>query len=229
MDVFYRPHSQRSRRFYSHDSPSHSYSIFTPHSSPSYPFATINQSILRARQLWSLLHPKQPPWSNAFYNAFFNTLWLILNDITIGCAFSSFLDDNDINGLLAHRLEPWLIHSIHHLLHWLDSWPAGLKLNTGLSRFYTHSLALLSHAFSHLVRFVVDHFQLALMAASLFSRLGASFVLALLIDLVSLLTAHITLSYALSRIVYRRTILAARSLFNLFRGNVVEYLIKYPH
>ncbi|KAF8634333.1 hypothetical protein AX15_000990 [Amanita polypyramis BW_CC] len=132
--------------------------------------------------------------------------------------------------MLAHRLEPWLVQSIHDLLHWLDSWPAGLKLNTELSRFYAHSLALLSHAFTHLVHLVAHHFHLILVVVFLISHLGASFALAFLIDFVSFLTAHITLSYALSRMVYRRMILAARSLFNLFRGkryNVLRHRTDY--
>jgi hypothetical protein len=32
-----------------------------------------------------------------------------------------------------------LIKWIQHVLIWLDSWPAGLKLNTELSRFYSHT------------------------------------------------------------------------------------------
>ncbi|KIL60043.1 hypothetical protein M378DRAFT_14411 [Amanita muscaria Koide BX008] len=209
MEVCYHRHSKRSRRFYSDDGPADSPVVDYL---ASYPSATLNQAILRLAQLAALLRGNQP------YNVFFNTLWLILNDISLGLAFSSFLSENDINALLANRLEPCLIHTIHRLLNWLDSWPAGLKLNTELSRFYAHSLALLSHTFTHLVRLLVDHFQLTLTIASIVSHFGASFALAFFIDVVSLLTAHITISYALSRIVYRRTILAVRSLFNLFRG-----------
>ncbi|KAF8738553.1 hypothetical protein AX14_011036 [Amanita brunnescens Koide BX004] len=210
MEVVFRRHARRSRRFYTDDG--RALANLPPHPPLASPSAALNQAALRARQLLALLRRELD------YNAFFNTLWLILNDITLGCALAAFLSENNVNALLAHRLEPFLVHSVHSLLHWLDSWPAGLKLNTELSRLYAHSLALLSHAFSHVVRLVVDHFQLILLVACFISYGGASFALALLIDFVSLLTIHITLSYALSRIVYRRMILAARSLFNLFRG-----------
>lgn len=210
MEVVFRRHARRSRRFYTDDG--RALADLPPHPPLASPSAALNQAALRARQLGALLRRELD------YNAFFNTLWLILNDITLGCAVAAFLNDNDVNALLAHRLESCLVHSIHGLLHWLDSWPAGLKLNTELSRLYAHSLALLSHAFSHVVRLVVDHFQLILLVACFISYGGASFALALLIDFVSLLTMHITLSYALSRIVYRRMLLAVRSLFNLFRG-----------
>jgi len=219
MNVAFRRHSRRSRRFYTDDG--RALLVLPPHAGLASPSATLNQAVLRARQLITLLRRELD------YNAFFNTLWLILNDVTIGFAVASFLNENDVNALLAHRLEPWLVHSIHDYLHWLDSWPAGLKLNTELSRLYAHSLALLSHAFSHFVRLVVFHFQFILLAASFTSYFGASFALALLIDFVSLLTVHITLSYAISRIVYRRMILAARSLFNLFRGKYLDHDTTY--
>ncbi|KAF8346455.1 N-acetylglucosaminyl transferase component-domain-containing protein [Amanita rubescens] len=222
MNVTFRRHSRRSRRFYTDDG--RALLVLPPHTGLASPSAALNQAALRARQLIALLRRELD------YNAFFNTLWLILNDVTIGFAVASFLNENDVNALLAHRLEPWLVHNIHDYLHWLDSWPAGLKLNTELSRLYAHSLALLSHAFSHLVRLVVVHFQFILLVASFTSYIGASFALALLIDFVSLLTVHITLSYAISRIVYRRMILAARSLFNLFRGkryNVLRHRTDY--
>ncbi|KAF8639304.1 hypothetical protein AX17_001585 [Amanita inopinata Kibby_2008] len=230
MDVHVVRHSQRSRRFYAYNGRA-SYALFAAADSanrgpPSLArlSATLAQVILRANQVWELVRARQP------YNAFFNTLWLILNDVTIGFALSTFLRENDLDGLLAHRLEPCLIQSVHRLLRWLDSWPAGLKLNTELSRFYAQSFALLSHSFSQLVLFLAAHLQPILFAASILSHLGASFALALLIDLLSLLTAHITLSYALSRVVYRRSLLAARSLFNLFRGkryNVLRHRTDY--
>ncbi|KAK2465034.1 hypothetical protein APHAL10511_003110 [Amanita phalloides] len=218
MDVVFRRHSRRSRRFYTDDG--RALLVLPPFRPLASPSATLNQAAIRFHQLSVLIR------RDLDYNVFFNTLWLVLNDITIGFALGSFLTQNE----LAHRLEPWLVHTIHDLLRWLDSWPAGLKLNTELSRLYAHSLALLSHAFSHFIHLVVDHFQLVLVIVSWVSHLGASFALALLIDFVSLLTAHITLSYALSRIVYRRMILSARSLFNLFRGkryNVLRHRTDY--
>ncbi|KAJ3786422.1 hypothetical protein GGU10DRAFT_332375 [Lentinula aff. detonsa] len=64
-------------------------------------------------------------------------VWLILNDVTIGYAFGKFLCENDevLSGMLkdANSLISWP----QRALCWLDSWPAGLKLNTELSRFYS--------------------------------------------------------------------------------------------
>lgn len=37
--------------------------------------------------------------------------------------------------------QDFLVTRLIWVLHWLDSWPAGLKLNTELSRFYAHSFS----------------------------------------------------------------------------------------
>ena len=90
--------------------------------------------------------------------SFFNTVWLILNDITLGVAFGSFICEN--SEVLARMMESAfevytrpsssalfsrfidqsiLVVWIQWVLKWLDSWPAGLKLNTELSRVYSHT------------------------------------------------------------------------------------------
>lgn len=75
------------------------------------------------------------------YTNFFNTVWLVLNDVTIGIALGTFLSEN--HHALAHIIntyaERFLVEEIKWSLIWLDSWPAGLKLNTELSRFYSHT------------------------------------------------------------------------------------------
>ncbi|KAJ3719658.1 hypothetical protein DFJ43DRAFT_735475 [Lentinula guzmanii] len=73
------------------------------------------------------------------YTSFFNTVWLILNDVTIGYAFGNFLCENHevLSRMLKDAVENFLISWPQRALCWLDSWPAGLKLNTELSRFYS--------------------------------------------------------------------------------------------
>ncbi|KAJ3856529.1 hypothetical protein EV368DRAFT_61587 [Lentinula lateritia] len=73
------------------------------------------------------------------YTSFFNTVWLILNDITIGYAFGKFLCENHevLATMLKGFIEDILILWPQRALCWLDSWPAGLKLNTELSSFYS--------------------------------------------------------------------------------------------
>jgi phosphatidylinositol N-acetylglucosaminyltransferase subunit Q len=91
--------------------------------------------------------------------SFFNSVWLILNDIIMGVAIGSFLRENHllISDILfeifevlffgflhlpsADYVQIRLILGVKYVLHWLDSWPEGLKLNTELSWFYSHSFA----------------------------------------------------------------------------------------
>lgn len=110
--------------------------------------------------------------------SFFNTVWLILNDITIGYAFGKFLCEN--HEVLATMLEEFVeVTSIHcyksllwislqdilifwpqRALCWLDSWPAGLKLNTELSSFYSGTFVNLVNVWGgqcQMAKFFVPH------------------------------------------------------------------------
>ncbi|KAF8966787.1 N-acetylglucosaminyl transferase component-domain-containing protein [Flammula alnicola] len=75
------------------------------------------------------------------YTNFFNTAWLIMNDMTLGLACGAFLSENSI--LLAEyanqAIQEWLFRFPREAIYWLDAWPAGLKLNTQLSRFYVNT------------------------------------------------------------------------------------------
>lgn len=95
-----------------------------------------------------------------FFVSFYSCVWLISNDVIVGTAFGAFLCENNIvlarllnyavevsrystdrnfghlYGLLRQSV---LVNWVQHALLWLDSWPAGLKLNTELSRFYSYT------------------------------------------------------------------------------------------
>jgi len=72
---------------------------------------------------------------------FYNCVWLISNDIIVGTAFGAFLCEHNIvlARLLGHAVESALVSWVQRALLWLDSWPAGLKLNTELSQFYSYT------------------------------------------------------------------------------------------
>jgi phosphatidylinositol glycan class Q protein len=93
--------------------------------------------------------------------SFFNTAWLILNDMSLGLAFGTFLSENStiladtgnqaiqVNFpsswrwlwfLLKTKYQSFLFRMPREVLYWLDAWPAGLKLNAQLSRFYVNTL-----------------------------------------------------------------------------------------
>ncbi|KAF8152280.1 hypothetical protein B0H34DRAFT_111407 [Crassisporium funariophilum] len=72
------------------------------------------------------------------YTEFFNTVWLLLNDLTLGLALGVFLIDNSAPlASYVHYYTELILHTLPLTsLKWLDAWPAGLKLNTQLSAFY---------------------------------------------------------------------------------------------
>ncbi|KIK00613.1 hypothetical protein K443DRAFT_100040 [Laccaria amethystina LaAM-08-1] len=157
------------------------------------------------------------------YTNFFNTVWLVLNDVTIGIALGTFLSEN--HHALAHIIntyaERFLVEEIKWALIWLDSWPAGLKLNTELSSFYSHTFIGLVDIFAHLLTNHIQPHTPALITilgyASIFG--GITLAVSLLMDVLAvLLTPHIFICYILARAVYARVGGTLGSLWALFRG-----------
>jgi phosphatidylinositol glycan class Q protein len=155
------------------------------------------------------------------YTQFFNTVWMILNDVTIGMAFGSFLTENApmLAQLLNAMLHKYLAHDIILALRWLDSWPAGLKLNTELSRFYSHifvgSMQFWERGLGEVTPFSASIIY-ALGVLSTFG--GVSLLFSVTMDLITISTIHIHGCYFFTGLIYHRMLKTAGSLFNLFRG-----------
>ncbi|KAF9039348.1 N-acetylglucosaminyl transferase component-domain-containing protein [Panaeolus papilionaceus] len=155
------------------------------------------------------------------YTNFFNTVWLILNDMTIGLALGTFLIENQ--HLLARigneYIQSLLFHVPRQTLFWLDAWPAGLKLNTQLSGFYVNMFVG-----------IIDTWDSILppISPSIFGYLGYlccyggfTLLLAIASDLLSLvLTAHLRLIYEIARGIYwaAGVRLGGGLLWGVFRG-----------
>ncbi|KAJ6589201.1 N-acetylglucosaminyl transferase component-domain-containing protein [Mycena capillaripes] len=152
--------------------------------------------------------------------SFFNTVWLILNDITIGVAFGSFLCENNVvlARMLNQLVEVFLVEWVCWVLHWLDSWPAGLKLNTELSRFYSHTFSDLVLIWGHVLHRGAPYLPGILFTFGVLSADGMTTAIALFSDLLALLTLHISVCYFFSRVLYDRFLRTGGSLWNLFRG-----------
>ncbi|KAJ7031595.1 N-acetylglucosaminyl transferase component-domain-containing protein [Mycena alexandri] len=159
---------------------------------------------------------------SARYTNFFNTVWLILNDITIGVAFGSFLCENNVvlARWLNHLVEGYLVDWVRGALHWLDSWPAGLKLNTELSRFYSHAFSDLVGMWGSVLHLTAPHLPALLFTFGTLTAggLGMTAAIALASDLLALWTAHIYVCYFVARVLYASFLRTGGSLWNLFRG-----------
>ncbi|KAJ2911818.1 hypothetical protein MD484_g8595, partial [Candolleomyces efflorescens] len=188
----------------------------------------------RAAQVDSLLHgindlssgqtARIMPEYAQQYTEFFNELWLILNDITLGCAFGTFLCENNVylSSLLTPAFKTVFLDNLEAALVWLDSWPAGLKLNTELSQFYSRTFISLVHYWEgFLSRYVLDHVPRLILLCGYISIFGGlTLATSFLIDiLVYVVTPHVTLCYSLARNVYAVEKASLGSLWALFRGH----------
>ncbi|KLT42622.1 Gpi1-domain-containing protein [Cutaneotrichosporon oleaginosum] len=104
-------------------------------------------------------------------------------------------------------------------LRWLDDWPFGLKLNTGLSAFLcdsiTHVLGYWRDAASPILVHALPHLSTTL---ALVCSFGVSFGVALSSDLLTLLTLHLRLIYLATAALSRASMTALLGLWDLFRG-----------
>ena len=173
-------------------------------------------SLWRASQL--------PPSPSADYHAssllLFSSLFQVAVDLVAGCLLCSFL--------LSHQQAAGtLLHELGHLLHsdviranvlWFQQTPAGLKLNAALnSKLGLAVLALLS-LYDAATAVVARHEALLLSALACSGLLGASTLLSLSSDLLSVLTWHVDLLHTGFSALYRLLLSLLSSLFLLFRG-----------
>jgi len=194
-------------------------------------FARVHSKLLD--QLWARLNMVQglvlyPRLSyvygkletSAEYVRFNNAVWLVLNDVILGCVLGAFICDN--SEVIGNSLHDWLkvafIDFTHDALLWLDDWPEGLKLNTELSSFLVHTLLGVLEIWAYILRALSPHFPMIIYATGLSGYGGLTVPLSLFLDIFSALTLHISLSCLVLKKALFYQIFAMRSLFNLFRG-----------
>ena len=89
-------------------------------------------TLRRRRDDWDSVTDRHPD-----YIRFYNSLWLVANDVIIGIALGSYIIDNadwvaqSINSILTD----WTVQGLQRMIVWLTDWPAGLKLNNELASF----------------------------------------------------------------------------------------------
>lgn len=110
--------------------------------------ATAQQVDIRLQQFcyWPIqyltLRKRKDDWESITerhpdYIRFYNSLWLVANDVIIGIALGSYIIDNadwvayQINEVLIG----WTVEGLRDMISWLMDWPAGLKLNNELAVF----------------------------------------------------------------------------------------------
>lgn len=110
--------------------------------------ATAQQVDIRLQQFcywpiqYTTLQRKKNDWdsvtdSHPDYIRFYNSLWLVANDVIIGIALGSYIIDNAdwTASFLNSILSEYTITGLRGIIEWLTDWPAGLKLNNELASF----------------------------------------------------------------------------------------------
>lgn len=180
---------------------------------------------LRTTRLASLSHEGAmllPKDQYPEYIRFYNTLWLIVNDLTIGLmvraillehqtTISSFIDKFVVQRLLSSEMD--------NISVWLMNSPGGIKLNNELSMF-------MSDLFRWILEFwrvfmigpIAPHYGTIINIIGLSSIFGATFSVALFSDFLSVITFHIYCFYIASAKIYHWQLDIMYSLFQLFCG-----------
>jgi phosphatidylinositol glycan class Q protein len=75
--------------------------------------------------------------SHPDYIRFYNSLWLVANDVIIGIALGSYIIDNAgwVAEEISKLLTQYTVEALQSSISWLMGWPAGLKLNNELAAF----------------------------------------------------------------------------------------------
>lgn len=193
--------------------------------------ATAQQIDIRLQQFcywpaqWVTLRRRRNDWysttnSHPEYIRFFNSLWLVANDIIIGIALGSYLLEN-VDFVVARMdaiMTTYAIEGLQRMLSWLMDYPAGLKLNTELAKFLGDLFLWVIEYWSGCMDNLHPVLPYLVRLIGISSFAGASLPISMFSDFLSLLTLHIYSFYVASARIYNWQLTVILSLFHLFRG-----------
>ncbi|KAJ4300663.1 pig-Q [Kalmusia sp. IMI 367209] len=193
--------------------------------------ATAQQIDIRLQQLcyWPIqymtLRQRKSNWesitnSHPEYIRFYNSLWLVANDVIIGIALGSFIIENSrfVAAQFDMIFNVWSITGLRRMIIWLMEWPGGLKLNTELAQFLGDLFLWVIDYWAGCVSILRPHLPRLVQLIGLSAFAGATMPISLISDLASLLTLHIYSFYIASARIFHWQLTIIISLFHLFRG-----------
>ena len=193
--------------------------------------ATAQQVDIRLQQFcyWPIqyakLRQRKDDWesvttSHPDYIRFYNSLWLVANDVIIGIALGSYIIDNAswVAAQINTVLTGWTVEGLQRTITWLMDWPAGLKLNNELAAFLGDLFLWVIDNWAGFLANFQTYLQSIIYVVGCSSFAGASLPIALFSDLLSILTVHIYSFYIASARIFNWQLSIIISLFHLFRG-----------
>ncbi|CAK3962958.1 N-acetylglucosaminyl-phosphatidylinositol biosynthetic gpi1 [Lecanosticta acicola] len=193
--------------------------------------ATAQQLDIRLQQFcywpdqYITLHRRRTDWesitnSHPDYIRFFNSLWLVANDIIIGIAIGSYIVENvdSVAAQMDEIMNTYSIEGLQRMLTWLMDYPAGLKLNNELATFLGDLFLWVIDYWNGCMSQLRPYLPYVIRLIGFTSFAGASLPISMFSDLLSLLTIHIYSFYIASARIYNWQLTIIISLFHLFRG-----------
>jgi phosphatidylinositol glycan class Q protein len=193
--------------------------------------ATAQQVEIRLQQFcyWPMqyitLRQRKNDWesvttSHPDYIRFYNSLWLVANDVIIGMALGSYIIDNAdrVAEQISLLLTRFTVDALQRSISWLMGWPAGLKLNNELAVFLGDLFLWVIDYWSSCIETLRPALPQLILFVGFSAFAGASMPIALFSDLLSLLTVHIYSFYLASARIFHWQLNILISLFHLFRG-----------
>ncbi|KAI5361424.1 Putative N-acetylglucosaminyl transferase component [Septoria linicola] len=174
-------------------------------------YVTLN----RRRNDWESITNSHPD-----YIRFFNSLWLVANDVIIGIALGSYIVENVdyVAYLLDNTMTEYSVAGLQQMLTWLMDYPAGLKLNNELAKFLGDLFLWVIEYWNGCMTELRPALPYVIRIIGVTSFAGASLPISMFSDLLSLLTMHIYCFYIASARIYNWQLTIIISLFHLFRG-----------
>ena len=172
-------------------------------------------TLRQRKQTWQSITNSHPE-----YIRFYNSLWLVANDVIIGIALGSYIIENAafVAQQMDSILTDWTIKGLQGMITWLMDWPAGLKLNTELAIFLGDLFLWVIDYWSGCIDVLRPFLPEIVHFIGFSSFAGATMPISLVSDLISILTLHIYSFYVASARIYNWQLSIIISLFHLFRG-----------
>ncbi|KAF7550197.1 hypothetical protein G7Z17_g5880 [Cylindrodendrum hubeiense] len=193
--------------------------------------ATAQQIEIRLQQFcyWPMqyltLRQRKGNWasvttSHPDYIRFYNSLWLVANDVIIGIALGSYIIENAdwVADQISNLLRTYTVEALQSSISWLMGWPAGLKLNGELAAFLGDLFLWVIDYWSSCIETLTPALPQMVWFIGFSSFAGASMPIAMFSDMLSALTIHIYSFYLASGRIYHWQLTILQSLFHLFRG-----------
>lgn len=157
---------------------------------------------------------------NMEYIRFYNNIWLVFNDVIIGITLSKMILERKqlIIDFLCHVIDHTLTVDFENTILWLMDWPGGLKLNTELAAFFGELVLWVIQFWGMVLNLFRPYFGIMVTIVAYAGFAGATLLISIVSDLVSIFPVHVYAFYLASGKIYHWQLTVLRSLFHLFRG-----------